>query len=312
MSLKFTVVDAFTSKPFCGNPAAVIVLPENHTLPDSTLQGIAVEFNLSETAYIIQPADCSPKRGEDGEEYVDFGLRWFTPAREVRLCGHATLASASVLYADSSLIPASVNEIRFSTLSGILKARRINSTPPKVELQFPSGDIEPASAEVEKFACKMVAEAMEGVGVQFVGISRREPYGIYLLIEIDDTAPLKGMMVDPGRFGPTGTQFPIVTICQRTKTEAGIDVQGYDYRMFAVPVGVAEDPVCGSAISFAANYWESKTKPREYTGGDKYVEFTNRIRAVSSRGGEIDVICDGGWAKLRGEARVASRGEIYL
>ncbi|KAG8762744.1 hypothetical protein FRC20_006638 [Serendipita sp. 405] len=312
MSLKFTVVDAFTSKPFCGNPAAVIVLPENHTLPDSTLQGIAVEFNLSETAYIIQHTDSSPKKGGDGKEYVEFGLRWFTPASEIQLCGHATLASASVLYADSSLVPASVSEIRFSTLSGILKARRINSTPPKVELQFPSGDIEPASTEVEKFARKIVAEAMEGVGVQFVGISRREPYGIYLLIEIDDAVPLKGMMVDSGRLGPPGTQFPIVEICQRTKLEAGVDVQGYDYRVFAFPLGLSEDPVCGSAISFAASYWESKTKSREDIGGDRCVEFTNKIRAVSSRGGEIDAICDGGWVKLRGETRVASRGEIFL
>ncbi|KAG8836334.1 hypothetical protein FRC17_005620 [Serendipita sp. 399] len=311
MSLNFTIVDAFTNKPFCGNPAAVIVLPEGHSLPDSTLQGIAIEFNISETAFVTRPADCSLKKGPDCNDYVEFGLRWFTPGREVRLCGHATLATSSVLFADESLVPPHVNEIHFSTLSGILKARRAGQQPPKFELAFPSGMVEPATADIEKYAREIVAEAIKDkVEVLFVGVSRREPYDNYLLIEIDGSAPLKGMEVDAGRLGPAGTQFTIVTICQRTSSGDAGSGSGYDYRVFAAPEGIQEDPVCGSAISLSASYWESKT--RSEVREDEGAEFVNHVRAVSSRGGEIDAVCVGGLVKLRGEARVASRGEIFL
>ena len=206
MSLKYTVVDAFTDKPFSGNPAAVIILPTEPCYDDATLQGIATEMNLSETAFIIQP----PRVGKSDAEYqppdepfVSYGLRWFTPVEEWRgVCGHATICSASVLFADETRVPSNIHEIRFSTLSGLLTARRIiqDDAPPKYELEFPAGDI----VQLSDLAANKVQEAVikathPDVKVEFMGVcSAKTPYKGYLLIEIDDKIPLKGMKVDSG------------------------------------------------------------------------------------------------------------------
>src|SRR3989304_2431387 len=107
MGLTIWQVDAFTDRPFAGNPAAVCVLPEPHD--DGWLQDLAREMNLSETAYLV--------RRDDG-----FDLRWFTPAVEVDLCGHATLASAPVLWEQGLLRPD--EQARFHTRRGLLPARR--------------------------------------------------------------------------------------------------------------------------------------------------------------------------------------------
>ncbi|KIJ26092.1 hypothetical protein M422DRAFT_783191, partial [Sphaerobolus stellatus SS14] len=125
-SLPYTVVDAFTSVPFKGNPAAVIVL--NSQLPNDILQNIAAEFNLSETAFIT-PID--PSSG-------NFGLRWFTPQAEVALCGHATLASARVLFSSPDVLPKSVQKIEFQTnVSGILTSKLLDDG--RIELELPAG-----------------------------------------------------------------------------------------------------------------------------------------------------------------------------
>src|SRR4051812_4309227 len=102
-TLKYTVVDAFTERVFGGNPAAVIVLDEGHSFTDATLQLIAREFNLSETAFVT-PNPTTAKQ----EESCRFKLRWFTPKVEIALCGHATLASAHVLF-NSVVVPKDVN-----------------------------------------------------------------------------------------------------------------------------------------------------------------------------------------------------------
>lgn len=110
-TLSYTVVDAFTDKAFGGNPAAVIVLKTGLQLDDSKLLLIAREFNLSETAFIT----LKESSGDTSNNSLTFGLRWFTPKLEVALCGHATLASAHVLFADPDIVPPNVTEIRFET-----------------------------------------------------------------------------------------------------------------------------------------------------------------------------------------------------
>lgn len=237
MSLEFRVVDAFTTRPFCGNPAAVIKLPADHTYPDSTLLGIAAEFNLSETAYILIPKNHNI-RNEEGKMMIPtFGLRWFIPTEEIGLCGHATLASASVLFGDENLIPPSVHEVQFSTLAGVLTARRILSTDTDIstdtaaaagavagdddddgagtmgsasgsprhrrspttrfEIELPASEIAEAGASVTEKMRELVKRAISpDVGVRYVGVCPTKLYDKYMLVEIDDTIPLKGMKLN--------------------------------------------------------------------------------------------------------------------
>ena len=110
------IIDAFTDEPFGGNPAAVVLLPYGMDGPDDArMQQIAVEMNLSETAFVTLPPDSG-----DGSKGTRFGLRWFTPAREVDLCGHATLASAHALY-DAGKVSLH-KPVEFETRSGLLRA----------------------------------------------------------------------------------------------------------------------------------------------------------------------------------------------
>ena len=145
MGLAIYQVDAFTDRPFAGNPAAVCILPEPGD--DGWMQNVAKEMNLSETAFLLRQAD-------------GFDLRWFTPAREVPLCGHATLASAHILWETGQLEPG--EGARFSTLSGPLGAKRSGDW---IELDFP------AEPEQEPVDPADVERAL-GVSVKHVGKNR--------------------------------------------------------------------------------------------------------------------------------------------
>jgi PhzF family phenazine biosynthesis protein len=196
MSLSFTVVDAFTDKAFGGNPAAVIVLPSDHEYQTSTLQSIALEFNLSETAFVTVDKQL---KFDSTQNYVSFGLRWFTPTDEVKLCGHATLASALVLYANPELVPEHINEIRFSTLSGILAARRLSDSS-KIELEFPVGNIFAPDEGTRTEAIEMVraATGIHNLVVTYVGVCSAQPYSGYLLVELDSSVDLPSLKVNSG------------------------------------------------------------------------------------------------------------------
>jgi len=320
MALPFTVVDAFTNKAFCGNPAAVIVLPSDHRYPDSILQSIALEFNLSETAFVTAKPYSKANLTSD---YVSFGLRWFTPTDEVKLCGHATLGSALVLYADPGLVSDHINEIRFSTLSGTLVTRRIAGSS-KIELEFPVGNIVPADEETMLDASAMIRKAtgIQDLVVHFVGICDAAPYNAYLLIEIDPSIHLSSLKVDPGLLVRTRTQEggtsrldahvqgsttrPITVISNQKEGSTNDAGMGFNVRVFASLLGIPEDPVTGSASSFAAKYWAARAN----VGPGRVME----VSQVSHRGGELEVIWEepSGTVKLRGNGRVASRGEIYL
>lgn len=295
MSLKFTVVDAFTDKPFSGNPAAVVVLPPDPVYLDVTLQGIAAEMNLSETAFIIQPPRVGKSDAEyqpPGEDFVSYGLRWFTPAQEWRgVCGHATICSASVLFADETRIP------------------------PKYELEFPAGNITSlADAAVNLVHETVVKATLPDVKVKFAGVcSSKAPYSAYLLVEIESEIPLKEMKVDSGILGTLAPQHIVTVVCQKSKDETA----DFDYRTFATPAGLTEDPVCGSATSFAAKYWAERLVEmgnRKATNSGEPKDEVIRIRSASRRGGMVELIWDESIqkAKIRGSTRVASRGEVYV
>lgn len=320
MSLKFTVIDAFTNNPFSGNPAGVVILPSDTRYESQVLQNIAAELNLSETAF-IQPRvithndtggalSCPIKEREQlhGAGWTTFGLRWFTPTEEVRLCGHATLASASLLFSEESLVPADTHEIRFVTLSGVLVAKRIvtEESPSenlKYELEFPAAEIVPASEGVAKRVRDAVASAtIPDTGISFVGVCGKKPYEQYVLVEIDNNHALEGMKVNAGVLKSLAPEYVVIVLCQKL-AHGSHDIA---YRMFAPAAGIDEDPVCGSAVSFSAQYWTERT--------DTAPEDTVRLRAASPRGGDVELVWEKSTstARMRGQARIASRGEIYL
>src|SRR5262249_52881957 len=163
MTIPLFHVDAFTDRPFSGNPAAVCLLPA--WKEDRWLQAVAREMNLSETAFLVEQADY-------------FDLRWFTPKVEVYLCGHATLASAHVLWQQGR---ATGNEIPFSTRSGILKAVRHGD---EIELDFPLKPEEPAQAP------PCLLEAL-GTSARYVGKNQFD-----YLVEVGSEAALRGIAPD--------------------------------------------------------------------------------------------------------------------
>jgi len=197
ITFTYTIVDAFTSIPFQGNPAAVIILSPDHAYPDSLLQKVAGEFNLSETAFVTGPYP-SGANSED-ELSVHFGLRWFTPAMEIRLCGHATLASAKVLFATPNMIASHIREIKFSTLSGELSARRVVGN--NVELEFPAGMMKRADDDLIGRVTTLVHSALCSSPVikdVFVGVEKA--YEGYALVNVENDFDLETAQVDVSFF----------------------------------------------------------------------------------------------------------------
>ena len=187
MTLRLTQVDAFTNRPFAGNPAAVCILPQ--PAEPAWMLNVAREMNLAETAFLV--------RRKDG-----YDLRWFTPTVEVDLCGHATLASAHVLWEDGHLTLDS--QARFHTKSGLLTADRRDSW---IELDFPSTPVEPAAPPPG------LTEALGGgVKPQFVGRSRFDYH-----VELKDEAAVRALEPDLGAVARVPSRGVIVT----SRTDAG-------------------------------------------------------------------------------------------
>ena len=223
MTLTVTQVDAFTSEPFGGNPAAACLLPA----PADTvwMQRVAREMNLSETAFLV--------RRDDGE----FDLRWFTPAVEVDLCGHATLASAHVLWEEGHLPPDAPTV--FHTRSGRLSATLRGEW---IEMDFPA---EPAEAAP---APDVRAKAL-GTELAYVGRNRFD-----YLVEVDTQATVERLSPDYARLAEIATRGIIVT--------ARADSKGIDFvsRFFAPKTGIDEDPVTGSAHCCLGPYWQPRLR----------------------------------------------------
>ncbi len=213
-------VDAFTSEPFGGNPAAVCLLPSARD--ERWMQRVAAEMNLSETAFLV--------RRPDG-----FDLRWFTPVIEVALCGHATLASAHALWENGDVPRGEI--ARFHTKSGVLTAEQQGDW---IELNFPATDAPPA----EPPAGMIVAL---GVTPLFVGKSKFD-----YLVEVESEDEVKNARPD----FPALRALPVrgIMITSRAST-AGLD---FVSRFFAPGSGIDEDPVTGSAHCCLTPYWSRK------------------------------------------------------
>ena len=262
MGIPIFQVDAFADKPFAGNPAAVCLLL-NGEGDEQWMQRVAMEMNLSETAFLT-PQD-------DG-----WNLRWFTPAVEVDLCGHATLASAHVLFSMGLAEPDSV--IKFYTLSGLLTARLQGDW---IELDFP---VEPAWEE------ELDPAIFEALGIKplFAGRNR-----IDYLVEVATEQEIMDMKPDMGRLANLGERGVMVT--------APASREGYDFvsRFFAPGIDVDEDPVTGSAHCCLGPFWQHKLKKTEFTAWQ-----------ASQRGGAVRVKLQGERVLLGGQAVLVLQGEL--
>jgi PhzF family phenazine biosynthesis protein len=261
MSQEIYQVDAFANRPFAGNPAGVCLLPA--AADDAWMQAVAREMNLSETAFLV--------RQEDG-----FNLRWFTPAAEVKLCGHATLASAHVLW-QSGVLKAG-EQARFHTLSGLLTAEQRGDW---IEMDFPATPDEPAETPPG------LAEAL-GIKPRYVG---RNVFDY--LVEVEDEAAVQGLTPDFTRLGTLPVRGVIVT------ARAASPEFDFVSRFFAPAVGVPEDPVTGSAHCCLTPFWAKRLGKTEM----------NAFQA-SARGGVVRVRLAGDRVLLSGQAVTVIHGEL--
>ena len=262
MGIRIVQVDAFTNRPFAGNPAAVCVLPSAR--PDQWLRDVAREMNLSETAFLVP---------QDG----GYNLRWLTPAVEVDLCGHATVASAHVLWEDGHL-PAG-RQARFHTRSGLLTADRNGEW---IELNFPAKSAEPAEPPAGLLSSLGVDKA------RFVGRNAWD-----YLVEVDSEGTLLGLAPDHTAL----RKIPVRGVIVTAQPENG----EFDFvsRFFAPGSGIDEDPVTGSAHTALGPYWAGKLGKKEFTAYQ-----------ASARGGVVRVRLDGDRVILGGQAVTVMTGEL--
>ncbi len=263
-------VDAFTAEPFRGNPAAVCLLDGER--PDAWMQALAAEMNLSETAFLL-------RQGKD------YALRWFTPKREVSLCGHATLASAHTLW-EVGEVPAG-EAIRFHTLSGLLTATREERCAGAawIALDFP---MRAASSAAHHPAL----EAALGAQAVHTGVAVGASGQTYLL-ELADEAAVRALAPDFRALRATGVRAVIVTAPAQT---AGFD---FVSRFFATGLGIDEDPVTGSAHCCLTPYWGARLGKTSLVG----LQVSARTGVVRCEWRDERVI-------LRGQAVTMLRGEV--
>jgi len=262
MPIRIVQVDAFTNRPYAGNPAAVCVLSEPR--PDQWMRDVAREMNLSETAFLTP---------HDG----GYNLRWLTPVVEVDLCGHATVASAHVLWEDRHLPEG--RQARFFTRSGLLTADRRGEW---IELDFPAKLA--AAAEPP-------ADLLRSLGVERANFVGRNAFDY--LVEVDSEETLRALAPDHTALGKIPVRGVIVT--SRASTAE------FDFvsRFFAPGSGINEDPVTGSSHTALGPYWAERLGKSELTAYQ-----------ASARGGVVRVRLNGERVILGGQAVTVMTGEL--
>jgi PhzF family phenazine biosynthesis protein len=263
MAIEIFKADAFTEKPFGGNPAGVCLLPG--PADAEWMQKVAREMNVSETAFLY-------------EEKGGYNLRWFTPTVEVEICGHATLASAHILW-EAGRAPRD-GKIEFHTMSGVLTAAMRGDM---IELDFPSEPAEDAEAPLK---------LIESLGVKplYVGRNRFD-----YLVEVGSEKEVRALRPDFPLLATIPVRGVIVT--------SASDMPEYDFvaRFFGPASGINEDPATGSAYCCLGPYWEKKT------GRSEFLAYQ-----ASQRGGVIGVRVMGERVKLLGKAVTVFKGEMRV
>ena len=271
MSLKIVQVDAFTNKPFSGNPAAICV--SDAPLADELMQAIALEMNLSETAFLY------PIEG-------GYSLRWFSPATEVDLCGHGTLASAHVLWSEGHLPKGET--AKFNTKSGWLSATQQDDW---IEMDFPTQPVTSASHVLPQLVKSLCC------GSNIRAVSKND---VNYLVEIQSESALAELEPDFAEMKKLPVQGIIAT--------APAERNDCDFvsRYFCPVIGVNEDPVTGSAHASLAPYWQEKLGKSEMSA-----------RQISARGGVIRVRLESATQNpnrvtISGQAITTLKGELFI
>ncbi len=252
-------IDAFATRPFEGNPAAVV--PLDKWIDDALMQSIANENNLSETAFFVPEGD-------------GFALRWFTPVAEVNLCGHATLATAHALFEHMNYPHAS---IRFSTRSGDLRVERRSE---RLAMDFPAQPTQP---------CDCSDALVKALGITPVAVEKRVDY----LAVLESEAQVRALQPDLNELKKLDCRGIMVTAPGENKD--------FVSRFFAPAVGIAEDPVTGSAHCQLAPYWAKRLDKNNLTA-----------RQISKRGGDVDCELNGDRVTLLGSAVTVIKSELFL
>ncbi|GGY31036.1 PhzF family phenazine biosynthesis protein [Streptomyces djakartensis] len=270
--MRIRIVDAFTDRPFSGNPAGVLLLNDADAFPDDTwLQNVALEVNHAETAF----AHPLPEGGG-----ADWALRWFTPAAEVAMCGHATLATAHVLHTSG----AHEGPVRFATRSGVLVATPADDGC--VTLDFPTAPLTPVDAP-DGLAQALGAEPLTAFDTG--------PNVGDLLVEVADEQTVHGLRPDLRALAAHSTRGVIAT------ARAEDPARGYDFvsRCFFPNVGIDEDPVTGSAHTALAPFWAERLSRPGLTG-----------LQASPRSGRVRTELRGDRTLLTGRAVTVIEGEL--
>ncbi len=261
MSLTIYQVDAFTDRPFAGNPAGVCLLDEPRD--DAWMQAVAGEMNLSETAFLVPNSNA-------------FELRWFTPTVEVDLCGHATLASAHVLWQTGRLTPS--QRAQFNTKSGVLSAERQGDW---IELDFPATPPTPAKAP---------EALLQSLGVRALTVSRSS---FDYLVEVESESVVSGLKPDFGLLGTLPVRGVMVT------SRASDPRFDFVSRFFGPAAGINEDPVTGSAHCCLGPFW-----------GERLGKTEMLAYQASARGGVVRLRLGSERVYLGGQAVTVMRCEL--
>ncbi|MEU8827196.1 PhzF family phenazine biosynthesis protein [Streptomyces sp. NPDC048636] len=271
--MRIRIVDAFTDRPFAGNPAGVVLFDTDAFPDDDRLQRIAAEVNLSETAF------AHPLPESAG---ADWALRWFTPTTEVSMCGHATLATAHILGTTGT----TTGTVRFATLSGVLSATAEDSGT--ITLDFPTAEL------TEMRVPDALAEAL---GVKVLSAHDTGPHVGDILVEVADEKTVRALAPDLAPLSHLAGRAVIVTAA------AEDPARGYDFvsRVFAPAVGIDEDPVTGSAHTALAPFWSARTGRTELTG-----------LQASARTGLVRTALRGDRTLLTGGAVTVIDGELLV
>lgn len=261
MKIPFYQVDAFSRKIFGGNPAAVCLLES--WIDDNTLQSIAAENNLSETAFLVPKS-----KGR-------YDLRWFTPAVEIDLCGHATLASAFVVF---SFINDSLSTVVFETASGLLTVTRSGEL---LSMDFPARKPEPTEES------SIISQALGAVPLEV--LKSRD-----LLVVFKDESTVRDMNPDFDKLKQIRDFFAVIVTARGEKCD-------FVSRFFAPNAGIPEDPVTGSAHCTLIPFWADRLKK-------------NQLHALqlSKRGGELFCESAGDRVRISGHAALYAKGELHL
>ncbi|SMF54916.1 phenazine biosynthesis protein PhzF family [Alteromonadaceae bacterium Bs31] len=268
MELSYYQVDAFAKQPFEGNPAAVILT--DTALNEALMQSIAMEFNLSETGFLVP----------SGSSNYDYALRWFTPAKEINLCGHGTLAAAHVLIHHLGF---SQKTIRFNSASGILTTEKLEDGA--LELDFPANPASPVPAST------LVSNAL---GVEPLATLVGGPRLLAILPsaqQVADLQPNMNMLME----------LPQQGIC--VSAPGCGDFSDFDFvsRFFAPRIGIPEDPVTGSAHTALVPYYAEQLGKQQL-----------RAKQLSTRSGILNLELAGDRVKIAGHALTVATGTLYL